>query len=179
VDVSTGPLASFDKPEGYLERQVNRFAALWEVAVLRTSPEVAELAGRHETKPPHDPGRIVVRGDPRLGRAGPGSWPSRWSSRHVSSGRGWTSPLWKPRVGAPNWSARWNPRRCAAGVAKGFSTLSIAVGVLLSTSSSVTERLGIDAVAVGERAGDPGPVRRPAPSVGGDRLGRVDPTAPS
>jgi hypothetical protein len=58
VDVSTGPSMWLDKPEGYLERQVNRSAALWEVATLRTSPEVAERAGRPQATPPHDPGRI-------------------------------------------------------------------------------------------------------------------------
>jgi hypothetical protein len=58
VDVSTDPLMSFDKPEDYLERQVNRSAPLWEVATLRTSSEVAGCAGRPEATPPHDPGRI-------------------------------------------------------------------------------------------------------------------------
>jgi hypothetical protein len=96
VDLSTGPLASFDKPEGCLERQVNRFAALWEVAVLRTSPEVAELAGRPETKPPHDPGRIRPRRPPT--RAG---WPGVMAIQVEFSPRVEWTRVDKPAVEAP------------------------------------------------------------------------------
>ena len=44
VDIESAGLADFGRPDGYLERQVRRFAALWEHNATRELPLVAELA---------------------------------------------------------------------------------------------------------------------------------------
>jgi aminoglycoside phosphotransferase (APT) family kinase protein len=60
-------LAGFGRPSGYLERQLRRFAGLWEHNRTREVPEVAQV-GRWlaENLPPERPARIV-HGDYRLG----------------------------------------------------------------------------------------------------------------
>ena len=62
-----GRLAKVGRPEGYLERQVRRFAELWEMTAVRELPEVARLASwLGANLPSSGPGR-VVHGDYRLG----------------------------------------------------------------------------------------------------------------
>ncbi|SEO56694.1 phosphotransferase family protein [Trujillonella endophytica] len=67
VDVSTGPLAAFGRPEGYLERQVSRFAGLWDTNTTRVLPEVDRLAGWLRDNLPSSEAAAVVHGDYRLG----------------------------------------------------------------------------------------------------------------
>jgi aminoglycoside phosphotransferase (APT) family kinase protein len=67
VDVTTGPLHTFGRPGGYLDRQVNRFAALWDVNTTRTLPEVGKLAGWLADNRPASQAATVVHGDYRLG----------------------------------------------------------------------------------------------------------------
>jgi aminoglycoside phosphotransferase (APT) family kinase protein len=67
ADVTTPALAAFSRPGSYNERQVRRFAQLWEINKTRELPDVEEvgvaLAGR---LPEPLPG-TVVHGDFRLG----------------------------------------------------------------------------------------------------------------
>jgi len=67
VDVTREPLASFGKAAGYLERQVRRFAGLWEVSSVRHLPEVARLATWLTGNLPPASAVSVVHGDFRLG----------------------------------------------------------------------------------------------------------------
>ena len=67
VPVDGGEIATLGHPGGYLERQVNRFAALWEVNSRRTLPEVAELAGWLSASLPRSQRAAVVHGDFRIG----------------------------------------------------------------------------------------------------------------
>jgi aminoglycoside phosphotransferase (APT) family kinase protein len=78
IDVTSGDLAGFGRPEGYLERQVDRFAGLWDVNTTRDLPEVAELAKWLADNLPASQASSVVHGDYRLGNvmfapAGPAS----------------------------------------------------------------------------------------------------------
>lgn len=67
IDVQRGELATFGRPEGYLQRQVERFAGLWEVNTARTLPQVAELASWLRKHLPTSQAAAVVHGDYRLG----------------------------------------------------------------------------------------------------------------
>jgi aminoglycoside phosphotransferase (APT) family kinase protein len=67
LDVSAGRLASFGKPQGYLERQVSRFAGLWEVNTTRSLPEVDKLSRWLADNLPASQTAAVVHGDYRLG----------------------------------------------------------------------------------------------------------------
>ena len=67
VDRVAAGLEGFGKPTGYLERQVRRFAGLWEVNATRDLPQVAELAGWLEGNRPESGPATVVHGDYRLG----------------------------------------------------------------------------------------------------------------
>jgi aminoglycoside phosphotransferase (APT) family kinase protein len=67
VDITRGPLASFGKAQGYLERQIRRFAGLWEVNSSRHLPEVARLATWLTDNLPQTAAVSVVHGDFRLG----------------------------------------------------------------------------------------------------------------
>jgi aminoglycoside phosphotransferase (APT) family kinase protein len=67
ADVSSPSLAAFARPGSYLERQVRRFAQLWEINQTRDIPAVDEV-GRYLTA--HVPAMMpstVVHGDYRLG----------------------------------------------------------------------------------------------------------------
>jgi aminoglycoside phosphotransferase (APT) family kinase protein len=67
ADVETPALAAFVRPGNYVERQVRRFAELWEVNQTRDLPavvDVGRLLGEH-IPPPLPP--TVVHGDYRLG----------------------------------------------------------------------------------------------------------------
>ena len=67
VDATSGPLAEIGRPEGYLKRQVARFAGLWDLVATRELPEVAQLARWLEEKRPATQRHAVIHGDYRLG----------------------------------------------------------------------------------------------------------------
>jgi aminoglycoside phosphotransferase (APT) family kinase protein len=67
VDVESAGLSGFGRPDGYLERQVRRFAALWEVNATRDLPLVGELAAWLGASLPVSGAACVVHGDYRLG----------------------------------------------------------------------------------------------------------------
>jgi aminoglycoside phosphotransferase (APT) family kinase protein len=67
VDVEAAGLGDFGRPHGYLERQVRRFAALWEHNATREQPLVGELAVWLASTLPPSAGSGVVHGDYRLG----------------------------------------------------------------------------------------------------------------
>jgi aminoglycoside phosphotransferase (APT) family kinase protein len=67
VDVSKKDLATLGRPEGYLERQVKRFAGLWDTNTTRHLPEVEKLAGWLEANRPSTQAVSVVHGDYRMG----------------------------------------------------------------------------------------------------------------
>ena len=62
-----GPLAQIGRPDGYLARQVSRFAALAERDPVRPLPEIARLAGWLRERTPETRRQSVVHGDFRLG----------------------------------------------------------------------------------------------------------------
>ncbi|WGH92223.1 phosphotransferase family protein [Auritidibacter ignavus] len=67
LDVSTEPLASLGRPEGYLQRQIERFTHLWPQQTQRDIPLVDELSqwlGRHV---PTTQRHSVIHGDYRIG----------------------------------------------------------------------------------------------------------------
>jgi aminoglycoside phosphotransferase (APT) family kinase protein len=67
VDVSTGELASFGRPDGYLARQVKLFSSLWSQNTRRSIPEVAALGDWLGEHLPTSRRASVVHGDFRLG----------------------------------------------------------------------------------------------------------------
>jgi aminoglycoside phosphotransferase (APT) family kinase protein len=67
LDVEGQPLASLGRPEGYLERQVSRFAGLWDLNSTRRLPEVDRLAAWLADNLPRTQRPSVVHGDYRLG----------------------------------------------------------------------------------------------------------------
>jgi aminoglycoside phosphotransferase (APT) family kinase protein len=67
VDTEIAGLADFGRPDGYLERQVRRFGALWEHNATRALPLVAELADWLRAELPSSGRACVVHGDYRLG----------------------------------------------------------------------------------------------------------------
>ncbi len=67
VDIASAGLADFGRPDGYLERQLRRFTALWEHNATRELPLVGELAAWLAADLPASPGACVVHGDYRLG----------------------------------------------------------------------------------------------------------------
>ncbi len=67
ADWRAAGLEGIGRPDGYLERQVRRFAGLWEVNATRALPVVEELAGWLEANRPASPPAAVVHGDYRLG----------------------------------------------------------------------------------------------------------------
>jgi aminoglycoside phosphotransferase (APT) family kinase protein len=66
VDVTTGGLASFGRPDGYLRRQVDRFSTLWQPGG-RELPRVQEVGAWLSSRIPQSQGAAVVHGDFRLG----------------------------------------------------------------------------------------------------------------
>jgi aminoglycoside phosphotransferase (APT) family kinase protein len=60
-------LEGFGRPAGYLERQVRRFAGLWDVNKTRELPLVPELARRLAARLPEQREATIVHGDYRLG----------------------------------------------------------------------------------------------------------------
>jgi aminoglycoside phosphotransferase (APT) family kinase protein len=67
ADVTTPGLASFARPGSYNERQVRRFAQLWELNKTRKLPVVDEVGGRLAATVPEPLPSTVVHGDFRLG----------------------------------------------------------------------------------------------------------------
>jgi aminoglycoside phosphotransferase (APT) family kinase protein len=67
VDIHAAGLADFGRPDGYLERQVRRFEALWAHNATRDLPLVAELAAWLRAELPASGPASVVHGDYRLG----------------------------------------------------------------------------------------------------------------
>jgi aminoglycoside phosphotransferase (APT) family kinase protein len=67
ADVATPALAAFSRPGSYNERQVRRFAQLWEINKTREIPQVDEIAEWLAANVPHPLVPSVVHGDFRLG----------------------------------------------------------------------------------------------------------------
>jgi aminoglycoside phosphotransferase (APT) family kinase protein len=67
VDVTTGPLASIGRRSSYLERQLRRFAAIWEEVKTRALPEMDDLAAWLTEYRPQSSETTLVHGDFRLG----------------------------------------------------------------------------------------------------------------
>ncbi|WP_125610157.1 phosphotransferase family protein [Specibacter cremeus] len=67
VDVRGGETATIGRPEGYLGRQVQRFAGLWEAGASRDLPAVARLARWLEANRPDTQRVSLIHGDYRTG----------------------------------------------------------------------------------------------------------------
>lgn len=63
----TGAVAALGRPEGYLARQVRRFAELWPLNTRREIPVIDGLAARLAASVPESARASVVHGDYRLG----------------------------------------------------------------------------------------------------------------
>ncbi len=67
VDWHAVGLEGFGRPEGYLERQVRRWAQQWERSCTAPLPEIETLAARLGAALPASPPPTIVHGDFRLG----------------------------------------------------------------------------------------------------------------
>lgn len=67
IDYRAVGLADFGRPEGYLERQVRRWAQQWERSRTAPLPEIETLAARLAAALPASPAPTIVHGDFRLG----------------------------------------------------------------------------------------------------------------
>ncbi len=67
VDYRAAGLEDFGRPDGYLERQVRRWAAQWEANKTRDLPAIEELRKRLERALPPPATASIVHGDYRLG----------------------------------------------------------------------------------------------------------------
>ena len=67
ADVTTPALAAFARPGSYNERQVRRFAQLWEINKTRELPQVDEVGELLAARLPEPLPSTVVHGDYRLG----------------------------------------------------------------------------------------------------------------
>ena len=67
VDVSCEPVSALGRPEGYLERQVQRFSGLWGQTSKREVPQVDAIARRLASALPTTQRHSVVHGDFRMG----------------------------------------------------------------------------------------------------------------
>ena len=67
VDFRAVGLADFGRPEGYLERQVRRWAQQWERSKTGPLPAIEELQRRLVAALPVSPAPTIVHGDYRLG----------------------------------------------------------------------------------------------------------------
>jgi aminoglycoside phosphotransferase (APT) family kinase protein len=67
ADVTTPALAAFARPGSYSERQVRRFAQLWEINKTRELPRVEDVGGWLAANVPEPLAPTVVHGDFRLG----------------------------------------------------------------------------------------------------------------
>ncbi|MCU1476334.1 MAG: aminoglycoside phosphotransferase [Subtercola sp.] len=67
IDLRRGELATLGRPDGYLQRQLDRFASLWPNATLRDLPEVAEIGAWLASNIPTSQKAAIVHGDYRTG----------------------------------------------------------------------------------------------------------------
>jgi aminoglycoside phosphotransferase (APT) family kinase protein len=67
IDVSTGELSRFGRPDGYLKRQVDRFSSLWGQNTTRDLPDVALVGDWLRRNLPVSQAASVVHGDYRIG----------------------------------------------------------------------------------------------------------------
>jgi aminoglycoside phosphotransferase (APT) family kinase protein len=67
VDYRAVGLEGFGHPEGYLERQVRRWAQQWERSKTAELPEIDDLIVRLRAALPQSPAPTIVHGDYRLG----------------------------------------------------------------------------------------------------------------
>jgi aminoglycoside phosphotransferase (APT) family kinase protein len=67
VDYEAHGLAGLGRPEGYLERQLRRFAGLWELGRTRDLPELDELTAWLRDGLPESGPATIVHGDYRIG----------------------------------------------------------------------------------------------------------------
>lgn len=67
VDIGHGGIAGIGRPDGYLKRQVSRFAALWDAGAVRDLPQVGQLGQWLEANRPDTQASAVIHGDYRLG----------------------------------------------------------------------------------------------------------------
>ncbi len=67
VDTGHGGLAEIGRPEGYLQRQLKRFAGLWKHGATRGLPQVAELGAWLEAHRPETQRTALIHGDYRVG----------------------------------------------------------------------------------------------------------------
>jgi aminoglycoside phosphotransferase (APT) family kinase protein len=67
IDYNAVGLSDFGRPEGYLERQVRRWAEQWERSETRPLPEIHEVIRRLKNSIPANPESTIVHGDYRLG----------------------------------------------------------------------------------------------------------------
>ena len=87
ADVTTPDLAAFARPGSYNERQVRRFAQLWEVNKTREVPRVAEVGAWLADNVPEPLPSTVVHGDFRLGQHDGRAATTRRGSSPCSTGR--------------------------------------------------------------------------------------------
>lgn len=69
VDAGREEIAAFGRPDGYLERQLDRFAELLQTTATRSLPDLEWIAGWLRANLPASPAATVVHGDFRLGNA--------------------------------------------------------------------------------------------------------------
>lgn len=67
IPIDTAEGAALGRPEGYLQRQVERFRSLWHAGSRRDLPDFDEVAGWLERNQPVSPASAIVHGDFRMG----------------------------------------------------------------------------------------------------------------
>ncbi len=67
IDATAPEIAAFGRPSGYLERQLRRFAGIWEQVATRPVPDVDAAHRWLSERLPESPPPTVVHGDYRLG----------------------------------------------------------------------------------------------------------------
>lgn len=67
VDITKPGITDLGRPDGYLERQVKRFASLWDINSKREMPQVAQLAEELGARLPVSQKHSLVHGDFRIG----------------------------------------------------------------------------------------------------------------
>lgn len=67
LDVTSGELASFGRPDGYLHRQVERFSSLWGINATRNLRDVERIGAWLEDNIPTSQAAAVIHGDYRTG----------------------------------------------------------------------------------------------------------------
>jgi aminoglycoside phosphotransferase (APT) family kinase protein len=67
IDPESVGLATFGRPDGYVERQVRRWSQQWERSSTGPLPEIDELIRRLRAALPESPAPAIVHGDYRLG----------------------------------------------------------------------------------------------------------------